>query len=113
MHVLRIKLGKTASRSHHLADKGVDEFFSVTPSTVTFTESVSLLFKATEWGRELHWPEEVVGFLEVWATSDDFVDQIFNAVDTNLTKGIGNDLVISEWNSSSINLTVTSLVDQF
>ena len=40
------------------------------------------------------------------------MNKIFNAVDTNLTKRVGNDGVVSEWNSASVDLTVTSLVDQ-
>jgi len=40
---------------------------------------VSLDFKSTEWGGELEWPQEVVGFLEFWSTGDDFMDEVLNA----------------------------------
>ena len=73
---------------------------------------MSLDLESTKWRRELEWPEEVVGFLELWSTSSDFVDQVFNARDTNLAELSSDDGVVSKWNSASVNLTVSSLVDQ-
>ena len=61
---------------------------------------------------ELEWPEEVVGLLEVRTTGDDFVDEIFNAVDTLLGKFTSDDGVIRKRKSASVNFTVTSLVDE-
>jgi len=71
---------------------------------------MSLLLNSAVWGAELEWPEEVVGFLELWSTGDDLVDKILHAVDTNLTEDTSDDAVIGEWNSGSIDLTVSSLV---
>lgn len=100
------------SHSHHLLDECINEFFSVSEGTVSLSECVSLDLKSTEWRRELEWPEEVIGFLELWSTSSDFVDQVFNARDTNLAEFSSDDGVVSKWNSASVNLTVSSLVDQ-
>lgn len=100
------------SHSHHLFDECINEFFSVSEGTISLSECVSLDLESTKWRREFEWPEEVVGFLEFWSTSSDFVDQIFNARDTNFAEFSSNDGVVSKWNSASVNLTVSSLVDQ-
>ena len=75
-------------------------------------ESVSLDLESSEWRRELEWPEEVVGFLELWSASSDFVDEVFNARNTDFAELSSDDGVVSKWNSASVNLTVSSLVDQ-
>lgn len=90
----------------------VDHIFSVTVGTVSLTEGVSLLLESTGWGVELDWPEEVGGLLEVGTAGDDFVDEILNAVDSVLGELSGNDGVVGEWKSSSVNLTGSSLVDE-
>ena len=81
---------------------------------------MSLELESTEWGGELEWPQEVVGSLEVWSTSGDFVNETLNAgnstVDVSVlvlgAKGIGDDAVVSEWDSASVDLTIASLVDE-
>ena len=73
---------------------------------------MSLDLESAEWRGELEWPEEVVGLLELWSTSSDFVDEVLNASNTNFAEFSSNDGVVSKWNSASINLTVSSLVDQ-
>ena len=40
------------------------------------------------------------------------MNQIFNTGNSVLTELLGNNGVISEWDSASINLTVSSLVDE-
>jgi len=106
--------------SHHSGDESVDEILSVSVSTISLSERVSLELEATEWGGELEWPQEVVGSLEVWSTSGDFVNETLNAgnstVDVSVlvlgAKGIGDDAVVSEWDSASVDLTIASLVDE-
>ena len=71
---------------------------------------MSLDLKSAEWGRELEWPGEVVGFLELWSASVDLVDEVLNTVDTVFAEFGGDDGVISEWKSSSVTLSVSSLV---
>ena len=100
------------SHSHHLLDECINEFFSVSEGTVSLSEGVSLDLESTEWGRELEWPEEVVGLLELWSAGGDFVDEVLNARDTDLAEFSSDDGVVSKWNSASVNLTVSSLVDQ-
>jgi hypothetical protein len=64
------------------------------------------------WGVKLEWPKEVVGFLEFWSDSDNLVNKILNTVDTMSSKGSSDNAVIGEWNSLSIDLTISSLVDE-
>lgn len=40
------------------------------------------------------------------------MNEILNAGNTNLTELSGNDGVVSEWDSASVDLTVSSLVDK-
>lgn len=62
-------------------DKFVDVVFSVTRVT-TFLEVVGLLFPATSWVVKLEWPQEVGDGLEVIATGDNLVDDVFDADDS-------------------------------
>ena len=63
---------------------------------------------------------DAVRFLKVWNASDDFVNETLNADDftsgVNVlvlgAKGIGDDAVVSEWDSASVDLSTTSLVDE-
>jgi len=89
----------------------VNGFFSVTPVT-TLLEGVSLVTETTLGGFELEGPQEVVGFLEMGSDSVDFVDQIFDADDAELTKGLFNDEIAGDGDSLLVDLTETSLVDQ-
>ena len=106
--------------SHHSGDKGVDELLSVSVSTISLGEGVSLELESTEWGGELEWPQEVVGSLEVGSASDDFVNEALNAGDSTGdvsglvfgAKGVGDDAVVSEWDSASVDLSIASLVDE-
>jgi len=40
------------------------------------------------------------------------VDEILNAGNTGFTEFVSDDRVVSEWDSASVNLTVSSLVDK-
>ena len=96
--------------SNHLGNDSVDQFLSVSPGTVSFSEGVSLNLESTKWGRELEWPGEVVCFLELGSTGLDLVDEVLDAVDSVGTEFLSNDAVVSERESSSITLSVSSLV---
>jgi hypothetical protein len=98
--------------SDHFLHESVDKFFSVTVSSESLCEGVSLDLESTERGTELEWPEEVVDFLEFWTASDDFMDDILNTVETVLSKDTLDNGVVGEWDSASIDFTVTSLVDE-
>ena len=99
--------------SDHFLHESADKFFSVTVSSESLCEGVSLDLKATEWGTELEWPEEVVDLLEFWSASDDFVNDVLNTVETFFAKHSFDNGVVGEWDSASIDFTVTSLVDKF
>ena len=73
---------------------------------------MSFDFKSTEWGGKFEWPQEVVGFLEFWTAGDNLVDEVLNAGDSVFTELSFNDAVVGDWESSSLDLTATSLVDK-
>src|SRR5690606_20749230 len=57
-------------------------------------------------------PEEVVGFLEVGSTRVDLLNQVLNACDVMFSEVLFDDEVISDGDSSSVNLDVSSLVKE-
>jgi len=73
---------------------------------------VSLVVETTSGGIELEGPEEVVGFLEVRSDGDEFVNEIFNAVDSLSAESLLDDGVIGKRDSLSVNLSETSLEDE-
>jgi len=89
----------------------INGFFSVTPVSALL-EGMSLVVESTLGGSELEGPEEVVGFLEVRADSVDFVDQVFNTDDVELTEGLLDDFIAGDGDSLLVDLTETSLVNQ-
>jgi len=106
-------LRPTNARLVHLADEIINLGFAVT-SVTAFNEMESLaLTETTSGAGELEGPEEVVGLLEVRTDGEDFVDQIFHTDDTKLTKFLLDDLIVSEGNTLTLNLTMTTLVDEF
>jgi hypothetical protein len=87
-------------------------FFSVTVGTETLSERMSLDFETTEWRGELERPEEVVCFLEFRSASCNFMNELFNVVDTVFTKCRCNNCIIRERKSVSVNLTISTFIDQ-
>ena len=86
---------------------------SVTPVTTSgLMETVSLSDETTSWGGHLEWPEESIDLLEVWTHSEDLVDDVLSTVNTEVTQLLGDHGVVSQWDSRTIDLEVTSLVDQ-
>lgn len=80
----------------------------------TFDEMRSLAStEATGRRAELERPDEVVGFLEGGADGKDLVDQIFHTNDVVLAEGSFNDGVISEGGALLVDLSESTLVDQF
>ena len=51
--------------------------------------------------------------LEVWSNSENFVDQIFGGLDTNVSNIFVNDSVVREGDSLAVDLAESALVDQF
>lgn len=72
------------SSSDHLVDEGVDFSFSVTPISLGH-EWVSLVSISSSWVVKFEWPDEVVGSLEVGSTGSNFVDEVLNTGDSDLS----------------------------
>jgi len=64
------------------------------------------------WCVEFEWPQETVGFSEVRSASVNFVNQIFNALNSELSEGLVDDIIIGDGDSLVENLSMSSLVDQ-
>lgn len=69
--------------------------------------------ESTSWVGELEWPQEIASLFEVGANGEDFVNQVFHAVDTIFAKVILDKLIVGKRNALLVNLSVTSLVDEF
>jgi len=94
----------------HLLEKTVDELLSVAKIT-TLREVVGLLAPPATSVVQLEVPEEVVGDFKVGSNSEDFVDEILNANDTELAQSLFDDFV-GEGASASLQLSVSALVDE-
>lgn len=70
-----------------------------------------LLAEATEWRRQLEWPQEAVGLLEVLADGGDLVDQVLNTDDVVVAQSALNQLVVGDWDTLLVDLGETTLVD--
>ena len=66
---------------------------------------------ASSWARKFDWEQVVVDSLEVFADGVDFVDQIFDAVDTIFAHGFFDDVVVGDFDPLSVDLDGTSFVD--
>ncbi len=75
-------------------------------------EAVSLGDETSSWRGKLEGPEESVDFLEVWTNGEDLVDDIFGTMDTEVSKVLRDERVVSQRDSRSVDLQVTSLVNQ-
>ena len=62
---------------------------------------------------KLEGPQEVGGLLEVRSNSKDLMDQVFHTNDTLGSKILFNDAVAGQSGALSINLSITTLIDQF
>ena len=89
----------------------VDELLAVTGIT-TFRKVVSLLLPASERVGKLERPQKVVGLLKVRTDSDDLVNQIFNTDDVKFSQRLLNDGVLSDRDALTVDLTVSTLVDE-
>jgi hypothetical protein len=65
------------------------------------------------WVRKLEWPQEVGSLLEVGSDSEDLVDQVLHADNAVLSQVGFDDRVIGESNALLIDLSVSTLVDEF
>lgn len=98
--------------SQHLLDKGVDQLLSVSEGSISLEETVSLLLEPTVGGGELEGPEEVVGLLELRSDGNNLVNEVLDGVDSELSELTLNDGIVSERDSGSVDLSVSSLVNE-
>ena len=102
-------MGNVQSKSP--VDDGVDEIVPVAPVSSSL-EGVSFVSETASGSSELEGPDEVVGLLEVRSAAVNFVDQIFNAVDVELSKAGLDGLVARERDSLSVDFGKSSFVDE-
>jgi hypothetical protein len=96
----------------HLPDELVDELLAVTKVT-TLDEVLELAgAETTVGGRELEGPEEVGDGLEVGADGVDLVDDVLNAGDAELAEAGLDHLVVGDWQTLLVDLSVAALVDE-
>jgi len=94
----------------HFLNQIVDVLFSVTEVT-TLDKVVGNLPPATSWARQFNWEQVVVGGFEVVADGVDFVNQIFDAVDSEVAHGFLDDIIVGDLDSLTVDLDSASLVD--
>ena len=68
--------------------------------------------ETTSGRRELEWPEEVAGLLEVGANGVDLVDQVLDADNAELAEVLLDELVVGDGNALLVDLSVTALVEE-
>ena len=68
----------------HSFKEGINFILSVTKVSA-IDKVVVLLLPASKGVRELKWPQEVTGLLEVWSYGDDLMDKILNTNDVVTT----------------------------
>lgn len=90
----------------------VHELLSVTPISSSL-EGVSLGSESTSGGSKLEGPQEVVSLLEVGSYSVNLVDKILNSGDVVLSEGLLDDGVGGQGDSLSVDLSVSSLENEF
>ena len=71
-----------------------------------------LLLHSSKWAAKLEWPQELVDLLEVGSNSVELVDDIFYANNSNFTESLFNHDVVGDWDSLSVDLGKTTLVNE-
>lgn len=108
----RIEQSYRLSPLVHELDHSVDVSLPVTSVTSLDEVGELLALETTVGVRELEGPEELVGVLEVGSSSGNLVDQVLNRDDTVLSEVLFDDGVGVQGESLSVDLGVSSLVDQ-
>lgn len=96
----------------HLADKLVDVVFPITKVTTLHVVLELPCPPSTGGVRELEWPEEVGGLLEVGAGGDDLVYEVLDAKNVELAERALNDAVVGERDALLVDFSISALVDQ-
>lgn len=96
-----------------MSDQSIDLVLAVAEITALNVVLELSGTETTSWVAELEWPQEVGSLLEVGSDGIDLVDQIFHADNAILAEVLLDDGVIGESNTLLLDLTVSSLVDEF
>jgi len=102
---------RSVSFLDHAVQEAVDESFAVAEVTA-LDEVAALLPHATLWWGKLEWPKSVGNFLEVFASSVDLVDHVFNANNSVVVELCLDLLVVGDLHALPVALEVTALVDE-
>lgn len=92
-------------------NKLVNEVLSWSMST-TVEITVSLLLDSTSWRVESEWEEEIVDLFEFRSKVVNLIDDVLDALDAVLSESLFDDLVLDQWDSLSVELSISSLVNQ-
>jgi len=57
---------------------------------------------------QLERPQKVVGLLEVGSDGVNLMNQILNTLDSVLAQGIGDDCVVSQWDTGAVDFSVAT-----
>ena len=73
---------------------------------------MSLSLNSSSWRVESEWEEEVVNLLEFWSEAQNLIDDILDAFDAVTSESLLDDLILDQRDSLSVELSVSSLVDE-
>jgi len=97
----------------HLSDQLINQMLSVAPvTTASLMETVSLSDESASRGSQLEGPQESVDLLEVGTNGVDLVDDVLSTVDTEMAEVLGDEGVVGQGDSGTLDLKVASLVDK-
>lgn len=80
--------------------------------STTVEITVSLLLDSTSWRVESEWEEEIVDLFEFRSKVVNLIDDVLDALDAVLSESLFDDLVLDQWDSLSVELSISSLVNQ-
>lgn len=74
--------------------------------------AVSLLLNSQSGWVQSEWEQEIGNLFEIWSKRIDLIDNVLHTSDADLSKSLINNLIWRQWNSLSVELSESSLVDQ-
>ena len=114
-----MRITRNVGKSNSLEELGNElvDLNTAETSFATFTEVDKLVVHTTsatdvttKRTAKLERPKKVVGLLEVGATGEDFVNQIFHAYNARISKVLLDDHVVSDGNALLVDLGVATFV---
>lgn len=109
---MKFSMNQNNSRLVHGPYQSIDELLSVTSISVLRKVLELPWLPSSERIAELERPQSIRDLLEIRTNSEDLVDDILNRDDTKFTKLLLNNQVVRDWDALSIDLEITSLVDE-